>query len=521
METLAQLWNRNLRYNGDRPATVVGDRRTGFKTLFDRATKLGNALSGLGLRKHDRVAILAMNRHEWFEIYGACHLSAFIVATVNFRLAPPEVAYILRDCSPRVLIFEEQYAPMIEALRAELPGIEQYVCIGAKPDLAHEFWALDYDALLESGSSESIALTPGPDDYATLIYTSGTTGRPKGVLKTQMQNMVGYQRNVIVMAMRADDRLLVQMPLFHVGATSLAFGAFCAGASVVVHRQFDPAHALQTLQAERITLGHMAPTMLQSMMDLPQIDDYDLSSLRIVNCAAAAMPVTLLRRAVKKFGRIFLNSYGATESSGSILYPHQHHLEGSEAELRRLGSVGEPFPDSELRVVDDHGKDCPVGKPGEVIMRTQGTMAGYWNNHAATLEVLRDGWYYSGDIGYFDEYGFLYLVDRKKDMIISGGENIYCREVEEALLEHGSLADVAVIGVADAHWGEAVKAVAIRKPGSAVTAAELIDFCATRIARYKRPKSIDFVDELPRVPSGKVNKVALRNFYKAPAAAES
>jgi acyl-CoA synthetase (AMP-forming)/AMP-acid ligase II len=179
--------------------------------------------------------------------------------------------------------------------------------------------------------------------------------------------------------------------------------------------------------------------------------------------------------------------------------------------------VGEPFPDSELRIVDDDGKDLPAGKPGEVIMRTQGTMAGYWNNHAATLEAIRDGWYYSGDIGYFDEYGFLYLVDRKKDMIISGGENIYCREVEEALLEHGSLTDVAVIGVADAHWGEAVKAVAIRKPGATVTAEELIDFCATRIARYKRPKSIDFVDELPRLPSGKVSKVALRNLYKASA----
>jgi acyl-CoA synthetase (AMP-forming)/AMP-acid ligase II len=516
LDTLAELWNRNARYNGDRLATVVGDRRIPFRVLFDRATRLGNALAQFGLRKHDRVAMLAMNRHEWFEVYGACHLSAFIVATVNFRLAPPEVAYILRDCSPRVLIFEEQYAPMIESLRAELPDIDQYVCIGAGLD-----WAHDYDALLESGSSESIAETPGPDDYATLIYTSGTTGRPKGVLKTQMQNMVGYQRNVIVMAMQAHDRILLQMPLFHVGATSLAFGAFCAGANVVLHRQFDPVQTLQTLQEERITMGHMAPTMLQSVLDLPEIDQYDLSSLRIVNCAAAAMPVTLLRRAVAKFGRIFLNSYGATESSGSVLYPHQHHLEGSEAELRRLGSVGEPFPDSELRIVDDYGKDLPAWAPGEVIMRTKGTMAGYWNNHAATLDAIREGWYYSGDIGYFDDHGFLYLVDRKKDMIISGGENIYCREVEEALLEHGTLTDVAVIGIPDVQWGEAVKAVAIRKPGAAVTAEDLITFCATRIARYKRPKSVDFVDALPRLPSGKVSKVALRNSYQPPVAPES
>jgi acyl-CoA synthetase (AMP-forming)/AMP-acid ligase II len=516
LDTLAELWNRNARYNGDRLATVIGERRTPFKVLFDRATRLADALARFGLRKHDRIAMLAMNRHEWFEVYGACHLSAFIVATVNFRLAPPEVAYILRDCSPRVLIFEEQYAPMIGTLRAELPGIEQYVCIGAKPD-----WAHDYDTLLESGSSEPIGVTPGPNDYATLIYTSGTTGRPKGVLKTQMQNMVGYQRNVVVMAMQAHDRILLQMPLFHVGATSLAFGAFCAGASVVLHRQFDPVQTLQTLQGERITMGHMAPTMLQSVLDLPEIDHYDLSSLRIVNCAAAAMPVTLLRRAVAKFGRIFLNSYGATESSGSILYPHQHHLEGTEAELRRLGSVGEPFPDSELRIVDDYGKDLPAWAPGEIIMRTKGTMAGYWNNHAATLDAIREGWYYSGDIGYFDDHGFLYLVDRKKDMIISGGENIYCREVEEALLEHGTLTDVAVIGVPDVQWGEAVKAVAIRKPGATVTAEDLITFCATRIARYKRPKSVDFVDALPRLPSGKVSKVALRNSYKTPAAPES
>ncbi len=458
METLAEIWVRNARYRPDRLALVFEDRRTTHGALYERALKLANALARLGVRKHDRVAMYAMNRHEWFELYGACHLASFIAATVNFRLAAPEIAFILQDSSPRVLVFEAQYAGVVDSLRAALPAGTVLVCIGEAPD-----WALGFDDVLGSGSMEQPA-APGPDDYGSLVYTSGTTGRPKGVLKTQAQLLVGYERNGVVMGLGGGDRMLLGMPLFHVGATSLGFGAFCAGASVVLHRQFDPAETLRTIARERITTGHMAPTMLQAIMDVPDLDSHDLSSMRVINYAAAPMPVTLLRRCVAKFGRIFLSSYGATESGGTVLYPSEHYLEGSPAQLRRLGSVGEPFPDAAIRIVDDHGQPVPDGTPGEIIMRSKGTMSGYWNNTAATIEAIRDGWYYSGDIGYLDEQGFLFIVDRKKDMIISGGENIYCREVEEALMAHPGIVDAAVIGVPDPFWGEAVNAIVIRAP---------------------------------------------------------
>jgi len=511
LKTLADIWIRNRLYNADRLALVYGDLRLTHRELASRALRLGNALASLGIRKNDRVAMLAMNNVEWMELYGASHFFSFIVATVNFRLAPPEIAHIIKDSSPKVLIFEDQYAGALEIIRSELKSVEHFVCIGEEcPE-----WATPYAMLVRGASDALPARLPDPADYSSLIYTSGTTGRPKGVLKTQYQNLVGYQRNVIVMGLTGSDRMLLTMPLFHIGATSLGFGAWCAGAAVVLHRQFSPEATLRTWHDERITSAHLAPTMLQLVIDQPDIDTYDLSAMRIINCAAAPMPVTLLRRCVDKFGRIFVNSYGATEAAGSILYAHQHHLTGTPAELRRLSSVGEPFPDAEIRIVDDNGNDLPQGQPGEILMRTPGMMEGYWNNHAATVEAIRDGWYYSGDMGYFDEDGFLFLVDRKKDMIVSGGENIYCREVEEAILEHDGIADVAVIGVPDEKWGEAVKAIVILKPGISLGEQEIIEFTTDRIARYKRPKSVAFVDELPRLPSGKVSKVALRDAFRA------
>jgi acyl-CoA synthetase (AMP-forming)/AMP-acid ligase II len=282
---------------------------------------------------------------------------------------------------------------------------------------------------------------------------------------------------------------------------------------MVMHRAFDPVNILETIERERITQLLLAPTMVQAVLDVPDNERYDLSSLRTLNYAAAPMPLTLLKRAMQRFGPILINGYGQTEGAGTVLRKHYHRPQGSPQDLKRLGSIGQPTLDAQVRIVDDQENILRCGEVGEICLNSPQNMLGYWNDSAATLQTLRGGWLHTGDMGTMDEDGFVYLVDRKKDMIISGGENIYSREVEEALLTHPAIADAAVIGVPDSYWGEAVKGVVVLKPRSQLSAAELIAHCKTLIAGYKCPKSIEFVDSLPRLPSGKLHKVSLRETY--------
>ncbi|MDB6107746.1 MAG: AMP-dependent synthetase [Gammaproteobacteria bacterium] len=510
MKTCAEIVTRHGRRSPERVAVVFEGRRTTYGDLLSRSKRIGQALSQRGVAAQDRVAVLAMNCNEWFELSFACHLNAFILSTVNFRLAPPEIAYILRDSAPKVLIFEQHYAQTVAALRAQVPSIEHYVCLGEVPE-----WALDYEALLAVGPEDPPAVEPQPADLALLIYTSGTTGKPKGVVKTQAATLASFKINAYNLGLRPDSRILINMPMFHVGALSEASAMLYAGGTVVLQRKFEPLEVLKTIERERITHVHMAPTMVQALLDEPSIQSHDTASLRIFNYAAAPMPVSLLKRAIVRFGPIFMDIYGSTEAPGTILFPHQHVLEGDPAQVKRLGSVGQSNAITDLRIVDDQGKSCPPGIAGEIVVRSEAAMAGYWNDSTATLQSLRNGWFHTGDIGYLDDEDYLFLVDRKKDMIISGGENIYCREVEEALMEQGGLQDVAVIGIPDAYWGEVVHAVAVVKPGVKVMEADLIAFVGSRIARYKRPKSVEFVADLPRLPSGKVMKQVLRDRYKS------
>ena len=287
----------------------------------------------------------------------------------------------------------------------------------------------------------------------------------------------------------------------------------CAAARWWCCATFDAREVLDTVQRERITQLHLAPTLLQAVLDLPDNDRFDLSSLRTINYAAAPMPLPTLRRAIKRFGAILINGYGQTEGAGTTLRKHYHRPDGTEQDVKRLSSVGQAVLDTQIRIAGPRDEELPNGEVGEICIKSPQNMVGYWNNSAATVETLRGGWLHTGDLGFVDEDGFVYLVDRKKDMIISGGENVYSREVEEALMAHAAVADAAVIGVPDRKWGEAVKGIVVLKPQHSVTPAELIAHCRTLIAGYKCPKSIDFVPQLPRLPSGKVNKIALRGEY--------
>ena len=504
MNTLREMLDRNAACFTDQLAIVCEGSQFTYGELHVRAHKLGSALFRLGARRQDRISILAMNCSEYFDVYAACQLAGFITATVNFRLAAPEIEYIVRDSDPKILIFEAQYADLVDQLRARLPGIEHYVCIGEAP-----VWAENFDAVLASGDEAGAPIQAGPDDYADLIYTSGTTGRPKGVIKTQRAELA-RARMFMMLDVRPNGRMLLMMPMFHCGSGSMYMAQQWTAGCVYLHRYFDPVRILEIIASERITITHMAPTMVQAVIEAAEAGRYDLSSLETICYTAAPMPVPLLKRGLALLGPVFVNSWGMTEGNGTVMFKHQHKLEGSATEVKRLASVGQALPDVNLRIVDDEGNDLPPGQIGELVVQSPTQMTCYWNNSAATLETLRDGWLHTGDMAYTDEQGFVFLVDRKKDMIISGGENIYCQEVEQALAQHECVADVAVIGVPDERWGEAVKAIVVLKSGTTAGQDELIEFSTQLIARYKRPKSIEFVTELPRLPSGKVNKVALR-----------
>ena len=509
MQSMRELVERNERLHGEDRHLIYGEQSRTFRQFAERARRLASSLHRLGLRHQDRVAILAMNCPEYLDVYGAGEVSGYIIAPVNFRLASPEILYILTSAMPKVVVFEQQYSAVIEHLRAKLPGVQAFICIGDQVPA----WALEFEAVLASGAAEGPPMVPQLSDVASLMYTSGTTGRPKGVMLTHEGMLALCESWAFELGADVGDRILLSMPFFHIGARSQGGAATLRGGAIVMHRTFDPVAILRTVERERITQIHLAPTMVQAVLDVPDNERYDLSSLRTLNYAAAPMPITLLKRAMQRFGPIMINGYGQTEGAGTVLRKHYHRPQGTDKDLKRLTSIGQPTLDARVRIVDEMDNEVPAGTVGEICLRSAQNMLGYWNDSVNTLQALRGGWLHTGDMGCMDEDGFVYLVDRKKDMIISGGENIYSREVEEALLAHSSLADVAVIGVPDAYWGEAVKGIVVVKPGAQVTAAELITHCKQLIASYKCPKGVAFVDALPRLPSGKLNKVQLRETY--------
>jgi acyl-CoA synthetase (AMP-forming)/AMP-acid ligase II len=514
--TLAETLRANARYHGDTLAVRCNGRSLTHAELYARARRLAAAWAGAGLQPMDRVSVLAMNEIEYFELYAAAELSGVVLATLNFRLAVPELAYILKDSAPRHLVFEAQYLPVVEQLRAQLPGIEKYACIGGETP-----WARNYEHYLQQGVQEGVQegkaafepVPPSTGDLAYLVYTSGTTGRPKGCMLGQ-RAMTSFAETLSgVMQSSPSDRTLLMMPMFHVGAKMIQLGAHWQGGSVVLHRSFDAKAILETIERERITVTHMAPTMIQMLLDHPDIRRHDLSSLRMLVYSAAAMPVALLRRGLELLGPIFTQMYGQTEGAGTVLPAAHHRPDGNERDRERFKSIGVPMRGTEVRIVDAQERDCAPGAAGEIVIRGPMCMQGYWNNSAATLETLRGGWLHTGDVGRFDDDGFIYLVDRMKDVIVSGGENIYSREVEEALYEHPAVCEVAVIGEPDAKWGEAVCAVLALQAGAAADEDQLTAFCRERIAGYKRPRRYVFVTALPKLPSGKIDKREVRRLH--------
>jgi acyl-CoA synthetase (AMP-forming)/AMP-acid ligase II len=504
--TCGDLIKRGRALYGQQTALIFEDRRFTFAEQASRMARLANALLAKGLRKQDRVAVLARNCSEYIECFGAGELAGFVTINLNSRLAQPELAAICQDCQPSVLIYAAEFATQAKDVAGQVSSIRMRIGFGGQETA--------YETLIAAAGIEIPAVQPDPGDTAYIMYTSGTTGGSKGVMishaaMTEATRMLSCESGIL-----PTDKALVVMPLFHLGGKIEQMNFSLMGAAVILKTAFEPEDILATIEKEKVTAAHFAPLMVQRMVDVLDTKPYDVSTLRCVHYASAPMPVPALRRAIAKMGPIFVQVYGMTECLfGTILKAHHHLVDGTEAERLRLASAGQPALGNEVRIVHDDGSACETGEIGEIIFRSPTTMTGYWNKSTLTAEVLRDGWFHTQDLGFVDDAGFVFVMDRKKDMIISGGENIYSWEVEEALRAHPDVAEVAVIAVPDKAWGESVKACVQLRAGSATTEDALIEHTRMLIASYKKPRSIDFVESLPRLFNGKIDKKALRAPY--------
>ena len=491
----------------DKEGVVDEIARLSFAELAERTRRLANALAARGVERGDRVAVIAQNCHEYIEAFGAGEIAGFITSPVNFRLTAAELGHLLSDCRPSAVIFDHAYKAAVAAVRPALDSVKSFICIDGTANGAE-----DYESVLAASSAAPPRLRAQPDDTAFIIYTSGTTGRPKGVMHSHRGQILSALSFCMDGSIDQNDRIVIANPLFHAGGKWMQLGHHFRGCTVYLQRQFDAGVLLETIERERITATLLPATMLRAVLDHPDFAWRDLSSLRTLYYAAGPTPVPLLRRALAAFGPILIQYYGGTEAGGvgTAMLKHHHAHDDPAVLARRLASAGQPKPLARVRIVREDGTDCDVDEPGEIIVHSDAHMQGYWNNPAATAETLRDGWIYTGDIGTRDRDYFIYVIDRKKEMIISGGANIYAREVEDALHCHPAVLEAAVIGVPDEKWGEAVHAVVAKQPGATVTANDLIEHCRSLIASYKKPSGVTFVADLPKQENGKIDKLALR-----------
>jgi acyl-CoA synthetase (AMP-forming)/AMP-acid ligase II len=484
-----------------------------YQELNVRVNRLANGLLKKGLKKRDRIGVLVHNCHQFIEIYFAAAKTGGIFCPYNNHLKEREVHDIINYSSPRFLFLDEDYGEMIESIKPHVETVKDYICL-QKP---RRTFMKDYEGLLSKGDRKEPKVKIQDSDIMSIFFTAGTTGRPKGAMRTHRHVVSNAITGVIELKVSYNEKTLISFPMYHVSCEDNIGRHFFMPNTLFIRRegQFDPKEVLELLSTERITMCQFVPTTIHALLQYPEIDRYDLSSLRLMMYAAAPMPVELLKRALQTFKCGFAQFYGQTESGPlmTILHPEDHVLEGHEKQLQKLGSAGKPVISYEIRIVDEEGEDVSVGEVGEIIGRSEAMMKRYWRLPKESADKLKGGWLHSGDLGRFDEDGYLYIVDRKGDMIISGGVNIYPREVEEVLYQHPSVLEASVIGVPDDYWGEAVKAIIVQKENVSISEEDIIKFCGERLAGYKKPKSVEFWKELPKSPQGKILKKDIRKRF--------
>ncbi len=478
--------------------------------LTARANRVANALRSAGLGRGDRVAVLAKNCLDYPALYFGTAKAGVVLVPLNYRLAPGEWTYIINNAEARLLIARKEYVEAIQQIRDELKTIETFVALDAE---APQGWT-GFDQWVGSQPTEAPNVDIDPGDDVIQMYTSGTTGLPKGVLLTHRCVTANLMQMVLLIEERA-VRFQIVAPLYHAGATMSALITVINGGSLYIHEDFIPDEVVRVLDEEDIGQTFLVPAMIQALLVfVPGVADRKYEKLRMISYGAAPVSEETLRQAMKVFGCKFSQGFGQTESSALLTYlssaDHERAL-ADKPELLR--SAGRAAPGTIVKIIDENGNELPTGEVGEIIARGPQLMRGYWKMPDATASTLKDGWLHTGDAGYLDDEGYLFIQDRIKDMIVSGGENVYPAEIEQVLFQHPAVADVAVIGIPDDTWGEAVHAVVQLKPGAEATAEDVIEFCRDRLAGYKRPRSVEFIDQIPRNPSMKVLKKDLRAPY--------
>ena len=507
--TLANIIRTHAAARAAAPMLTYGTRVISYTEMDERSSRVAQGLLAEGVGPQDHVAFLDKNGPEYFEaLFGGAKVNAINVA-VNWRLAPREMESTINDAEAKVLFVGPDFRAHLDEIEGSLPSVKKIVMLGDHP--RHE----SYEAWIARQSAQDPAVPSAAEDVAMQLYTSGTTGRPKGAMLTNrnLGTLVPYIAPT--WSLDATSVNVVAMPLFHIGGSGWALCGMWNGCHSILFRDFSPPEVLAALERHRVTNALFVPAMLQFLSAVPGAAERDLSALRSIVYGASPITNEVLIRSMKTFKCDFIQVYGLTETTGAItqLGPADHDPEGPRARLLR--SAGKPYPWVELRIVDpDTGRDRPAGEAGELWTRSVQNMKGYWNKPEETAKAFTaDGWLKTGDAGFMDAAGYIFLTDRVKDMIVSGGENIYPAEVENALSGHPAIADVAVIGVPHDKWGETVKAIVVRKPGTDPSPEEIIEYARQRLARYKCPTSVDFADGLPRTPSGKLLKRELREPY--------
>ena len=513
---LNELLPKAVRLYPEKEAVVCGELRMTYVDFAARVWRLAWGLRNLGLGKNDRIAVLHENTHEYLEAYFAAAHLGIILVPLNHRLSKKELAGILSDSESRLLIAQGVFYDKAEDLPQSVSTLEKIIWTRGDADLLNGD-AIKYEAMLENYPDQP---PPGPaihdDDVAHLYYTSGTTGRPKGVMLTH-KNVKSHALGTIAELHLTDqDRWFHVAPLFHLADAWATFALTWVGGKHVLLPSFDALSVCRLIQEEKITLTNLIPTMLNMMVNHSEVGKFDYSSLRVVLSGGAPIAPETVRKIVDAFGCDYIQTYGMTETSPyltlSILKDHLKTL-SPEEQLTFKAKTGREFIGVSLRVVDEKGNDVAMDEKqvGEIIVKGDTVTPGYWRLPDETAEAIRDGWLYTGDLAVMDAERYVNIVDRKKDMILTGGENVYSSEVENVLYTHPHVLEAAVIGVPDAHWGEAVKACVVLKDGCSATEEEIIAYCRKDLAGYKTPKSVDFLEALPKTGSGKIFKKGLRS----------